>query len=286
LRRGATIAVIAVIANLVVIPLGSSVALASSCSSYQEYHYAWQWTATTAAFYHYPSSVLTNAYYGWVGIDGNIQFPNHVPTLGSSGDCAHSIGSIGVYFNDPPGTYGHSVIDTGWYTGCFILNNPPTCRYITLGAYDEVYNAATGSYQAPDISYEAPSTVITFKIEYNSSSGCFNSYWQYNVYTNTICRYSSGVMFAGSEAHTHVSGTIVEMPVTYYGSSTIGGNNELRIKGANGWVTWTTSLSSYTTSRYDESTGAPGCGNTCTVYYYLAEVHSYYYFEAYGENTG
>jgi hypothetical protein len=286
LIRGAALSrvvMVAVLASTIpsTVAFNTIVVEAASCPSYQEYHWGLQWTSTTSAFYHYPDSGFRNPYYGWVGVDGEIIFPNHVPDLGSSGDCAHSLGSLGTSFSEG------SWIQSGWYTGCFVLANPPVCRYITLGAYGENYNTGTGVYHAYDIAYVAPSTPIIFQVSYNSTQHCWNAYWQYNVLTGQNCIASSGLEWVGSEAHTHVAGTIVESPLTTYGNSNPNTDNGLRIKGGAGWVNWTTSPYGHLSSQYDESNGATnGCNFTCTVYYYLNELHPDYNLQTHGQNTG
>ncbi len=275
------------------------VALADACSAYQyaEYHYSGQWTASASTFYDYQTGYLfKNAYYGWVGVDGEIDVPNHVPNLGSDGTCAHSIGSVGASFHDAPGGLLNrsSWIQTGWYTGCFPLGNPPPCRYNTTGAYGENYHARSGTYNAYEIAFLALSAHVIFKVEFDGHS-CFVAYWNYSTSTGSICSTpnyplpTSAAVWAASEAHTHISGTIVEMPLTTYGNANPNTNNGLRIKGGSGWVAWTTAPNGHLTSFYDERNGAPGCNIQnpgCTVYYYFSQLNSNYRFQAYGENTG
>jgi hypothetical protein len=245
-----------------------------------------------SAFYHYGSGqTFQNAYFGWAGIDGEVDFPNHFPNLGSDGSCAHSSGQLGIGLQD------RSWIQAGWFAGCFILVQPPRCRFTTLGGYVETFNSITGRYTvndiAPNLPPIPPGSAIIFQIEYDTTipnSPCWKSYWYYNIGTTyDLCApvQSSGAAFAGGEAHTHLPGTVVEMPVTVYGNSNPNTNNGLRIKGGNGYVPWTTSLSSYTTAYYDERYGAPGaCAPSNQCFYWISEFNANYKLESYGQNTG
>lgn len=267
--------------------------LANGCQQPNETHWVAQWTSVASTFSHGPATgyPYRNGYYGWVGIDGEVDFPNYVPYLGSGGGlCSHSSGQLGFYLGDG------SWVQTGWYSGCFILVDPPVCRYITLGGYVEKRNVGTNTYNVFDVSPNSPvspGSAIIFMIEWGG--GCWNTYWMYNVSTGGLCSPipSSGEAWAGAEVHTHNQNTYVEMPLQYFGNSNPYTNNGLRIKGANGFVPWTTSLSSYYTSMYDEANGAQGCFTInpstgqyvwhCTVYYYYDTAYPNYRFGANGE---
>lgn len=283
-RRIAQLAIVALL-FLAMVPMTIPVtpALASTCSI-METHWVDQWTSVVSTFYDYQTGQpFINGYYGWVGVDGEIDFPDHIPDLGSDGSCAHSSGQLGFYLGDG------SWVQTGWYSGCFTII--PTCRLGDLGAYVEMDNLETHTYSVFDTNPNGgpvqPSTPIIFMIEWGG--GCWNTYWMYNVRTGGLCSPipTSGEAWAGAEVHTHVDDTIVEMPTTYYGNANPYTNNGLRIKGANGFVPWTNSLSSYYTSYYDEHNGAPGCGPPynpkCTVFYNYATVYANYRFGSGGE---
>jgi hypothetical protein len=76
------------------------------------------------------------------------------------------------------------------------------------------------------------------------------------------------------------------MPATLYGYSNPNTNNTLRIKGANGFVPWTSTLSSGQTNYYDERNGWPDCSTSGMPYcaYYWFGVYNYNYY-VYGVNT-
>lgn len=274
------------------IPLSHpQMALADTCPSYMEYHYSAQWTALSAYanFYHPPSLVLNEAYYGWVGIDGQILMPTHYPNLfvqGGGGSCHHSNGALAIHYDDTPGPLGQSFLTEGWYAGCQGVQSYGyyTCNSSSSGlsAFEEVYIAAGDTYFQIDKGTVGYSAAIIYRIEYSSSNHRWVLYTNYNVYVDEFCSTLpiSGAPEAASEVHTHYSGNIVEMPVTVYGYSSPSTNNALRIKGAAGYVPWTLTLSSQSTSEFDERT-------TSLPYWYSdLSPNNYYWFKSYGQNTG
>jgi hypothetical protein len=139
-----------------------------------------------------------------------------------------------------------SWVQEGWYNGCIAGH----CRSRNLGRYTEIGNPPFYEFIDRDTAPLSGSSI--FRIEYGGS-GCWNLYFDYSVLKDTYCALpGSGVPSAVSEVFTS-SGHSVGMPVTAYGYSDPNTNNALRIEGANGYVPWTSTLSSGQTGYYDEA---------------------------------
>jgi len=177
-------------------------------------------------------------------MDGQISYPSQYPYLGNQNN--HSAGWIGIAFSDG------GWVQEGWYEGCI----GGSCRTRNLGRYTEVMNGSTGFYEFKDWDTAPLAGSSIFLIEY-AGSGCWHLYLDYSVLKETYCSLpGSGVPEAVSEVYSG-DGSSVSMPVTVYGYSDPNTNNALRIKGASGFVPWTSSLSSGQTGYYDERSGQP-----------------------------
>jgi hypothetical protein len=125
---------------------------------------------------------------------------------------------------------------------------------------------------------------MIFRLEY-LNSGLWDLYMFCNALkVQTPSAYpmpTSGSPEAFSETLS-TDGSVVGMPLTYYGYSNPNTNNALRIRGANGYVAWTSNLSSGQTGYYDEQYGQTGCGQpgnpACAYYYFGVDNYNYYVY--------
>lgn len=127
------------------------------------YDYAGQWTSHSSTFYHPGSGcIVSDGYYGWVGINGQIQAPPHYPNLCCFQDTAnHSAGWLEMAFGGPVGW-----IQIGWLAGCINLGSPAqVCGDpSTLTLYDESVDQGTNpwtivSYADGQINFNATEIV-------------------------------------------------------------------------------------------------------------------------------
>lgn len=240
------------------------------------YHMSQQWTALSGygSFYHPPDRWQNHAYGGWVGVDGQITTPGHFPNLNGN-NSNHSLGWLETSFA-MQGPATDSWFQIGWLAGCIGSGGSSVCATSTSGLklYDERYNASTGLYNVYDDGGLAYGYSSIYIVEHHSDT-CWYAYKNYNVFVRQDCTFpSSGVGVVSSEVYSF-DGTIVEMPTTIYGYSDPNTNNALRLNGANGYVPWTTALSSGETSDYDERYSSPD--------YWFSAFNLYYKFESYGQ---
>lgn len=249
---------------------------ANSCMP--QFDYAFQYTGTVNTFYHLPTCPQ-NGYFGWVGVNGQIVTPSHFPNLGNNNG-NHSIGWLGVSFNDTPGPIGPSFTQEGWYAGCLGYQGKQICSTSSLHTYDEQYSGPTDTYWVFDNGPLSYSSGHVYRIEYSTTDSCWYIYFNYSTLVDALCSVpgspipSSAAMEAISEVAS-VSGAVIEMPKATYGYSSINTNSTLRIKGANGWVNWTPSLSSGGTIQWDERNSTPS--------YWLTTLRADYDIQGYGQ---
>jgi hypothetical protein len=255
----------------------ASMPVAATCGTGAAgYHYAYESTVGSGygGLYN-PPNCVAGPDYGWVGIDGLLTYPSHFPDLNGNALQNHAAGYAAISFADG------GWVQEGWYAGCLV--NEMYCRQSVLGRYTEILNKSVtpNFYEFIDWDTAAFSGTSIFRIEY-ASGGCWKMYFDYSTLKKTYCGLpGSGRPEAVGEVKTIV-GNSVEMPLTVYGSSSPNTNSGLRIKSANGWGSWTTTVS---TGYYDERNGQPGCtpsGSPPCLYYYISYFNSYYKFEAYG----
>lgn len=259
-----------------------SVVLANSCQApglSGSYDYAFQYTGTAAAFYHLPTCPH-NGYFGWVGVNGQVVTPSHFPNLGGS-STNHSIGWLGVSFDDTPGPMGSSWAQEGWYAGCLAGQGQQICTSgSVMDYYDEQYDAGNDAYYVFDNGTLSDGSGHIIRIEYSPGDKCWYEYFNYSTLEDSLCSVQGGpipgsaAMEATSEVWSGNGGTI-EMPKTVYGYSSPGTNSTLRIKGAAGWVNWTSSLSTGGTIAWDERNTSPT--------YTLSVLVADYEIEGYGQ---
>lgn len=233
-------------------------AIASSC--YGQFDYADILTGTAQVTTSDPTC-QSGYYFGWVGVNGQIQAPSHFPSLGGTKD--HSVGYLMMGFHDnPPGPLGYSFVQTGWLAGCLAENGQQLCATPSTGllSYTEMYFDAVNQYfvnegAAGGLAYGSTSI---FRIEWDGVH-CWNLYMNYNTWSDALCDWTSppapvprsGAAEMISETDSHY-GIRVEMPTTIYGYSNPNTNNALRIKGAAGYAAWTPTLSTGGTVAWDE----------------------------------
>lgn len=264
---------IAVLVCLIVWTYGTTSPVLASAGGF---HMSQQWTAQSGygGFYHPPSSWQNHAYAGWAGIDGQIVTPTHFPNLGGT-TSSHSVGWIEHSFAMQH-AYTDSWFQIGWLAGCVSGGGVAVCGTTGLKLYDERYNATTGLYNVYDDGALGYNAADTYRVEHLSDT-CWYAYKSYNVLVRQDCTFpSSGVAVVSSEVYSS-NGVAVEMPTTFYGYSNPNTNNALRIKGGNGYVPWSGTLSSGETSDYDERSSSPD--------YWISTLSPYnhYWFESYGQ---
>lgn len=276
---------LAVAVSPMVVNQSTFLAAPTSCSSI--YDNAVQWTAVSSAFYHPGTGCFgDNAYFGWVGIDGAIKTPAHFPNIYND-TSNHSNGWMEMMFTNPAGW-----IQIGWLGGCLINGTTYTCGDPpNIVLYDESVSTAT---YPPTVVVSADgnlafSATDTYRVEYYPQYSNWEIFDQYNNLIRTIyfSWVSGAPTIAGEVCNCNQPPPIqeIEMPVTVFGSSNPYTNSGLRIKGANGYVPWTSSLSSYTTSWYDERYCPNDNCPSPAVPYYASLFYSNYEFEAYGNTT-
>jgi hypothetical protein len=259
----------------------------TNCSA--DYDHSVQWTATTSVFYHPETGCFgTNAYRGWVGINGQVQSPSHFPNINND-TSNHSLGWIEMMFSNPSGW-----IQVGWLAGCLINGTTYTCSDPSgpLKIYDESENLAFNPplvVVATDGTFNY-STGDIFRVEYYPQYPCWDIFDSYNNLIRSFCGtfpWQSGAPAVAGEvcncdAPPYVE---IEMPTTVFGYSNPNTNNALRVKGANGYVPWNGNLSSYTTSWYDERTCPNSSCPSPSVPYYISNVTSNYQLQTYGNTS-
>ena len=221
------------------------------------YHYAGQVTALDSTF---TQCGVTREYGGWNGVDGQLQTPATLATLGNYAT-DHTLGLFPAQIDND--TYW---LQLGWYTG--IISNgpvPPLCFYpncvyrnSTYGYYIE--NQSPSGYLVEDFGPAALGSARTSDMIYNASSGCWEAYLSYGGSVSfQDCKegaFHSGAMWATSEMLSQ-SGVAAGLPTSYFGTTNPNTNAALRLHGGNGWVSWNGSLSSYGTETFDERNTAP-----------------------------
>lgn len=262
LRSGAVALLGCLLASIAVIV---SVRSASASYCFGPYDYAFQYTAGQAGTYHDPACAPT-AYFGWIAVNGQVQTPSHFPSLGTNAtNDNHSAGWLGMAFNDTPGPLGHSNVQEGWYAGCVGGRGMILCDSASTGlyGYDERYFAQIDDYNIFSAGALSYNSAHIDRIEWDGSH-CWVVFKNYNVFQDQMCDSAyppgqvprSGEPQATSETVT-ADQSCVEMPATVYGYSSPNTNNALRIKGAAGYVPWTSTLSHGGTIDWDERNGSP-----------------------------
>jgi hypothetical protein len=217
-----------------------------------DYDYAIQLTSTSAGSYNPRTGCPYQIphYFGWVGINGQIFTPSAFPYLGGRSD-NHSGGWIDVSFG-VCGTCQGNWIQVGWNGGCL----PRFCDSNQIGLYVETQFTVNG---VPILSEDNDGSLSNSSADIYSIEYYGNGNWEvFDHYNNLLRSYinlpGSGLMEAGGEVCCDNSSPHpVQMPVQYIGYSSPGTNNTLRIKGANGYVDWTPTLSTGGTAIFDES---------------------------------
>jgi hypothetical protein len=229
------------------------------------YHYALQFTAvSTTSNPHNGCGLSVEAvYHGWAGINGQIQTPTSVVSM-SGAD--HAVGWIGMYW-----LAQDTWIQIGWYTGIVGIGTTTDCQpgicVRRSGSYGLYVEAQRGSdYSIYDFSHLAPGGRVTYRIERHQDPGCWSVYYNYNVFAASFCGFpSAGGAFVVNELY-NPSGSS-HMPRSEFGVASRGTNQTLRLRGANGWVDWTTAVK---TRQVDER------GNPAGRNYNMSGIHSYW----------
>ncbi len=202
------------------------------------------------------------SYDGWRGVGGQTQTPASMLTLGNYEE-DHALGWLGAAWNS--NTYS---MQTGWFTGTVSDLNVPVApsqcipgdcvqRSGTYGFYVESKSPA--GYFVFDSGQASLSSVATWRLMFNASNGCWESYVGYPgqlVLQDCNESFQTGAMFATAEMLSY-SGTVVPLPISYFGASSSTSNKSLRLLTSTGWESWDGSLSALYTARFDERNTAP-----------------------------
>lgn len=267
---------------------GTATASPTSCDTNSDW--TAEYTSLSPGFYHPENGgcLGTNAYFGWAGVDGQIQTPSHAPNL-QHDTTNHSLGWLEMAFSDR-----HSWVQVGWLGGCVTNGTVYACADLgTIGIYDEEQNGPTGAYAVGYDGAASLNTGYVLRVEFYPP-GCWQAFDMYDNLLRSLCAPgpwsfpTSGAAIVASEtcncASPFGSGPQIEMPVTLFGSSNPNTNNGLRVKGANGYVPWTTSLSSGSTAYYDER-NCPNASCVGSPAYWVSAFNPNYYFEAFGNTS-
>lgn len=225
------------------------------CGDVNGYHYAGQLTSTSNAF---TQCATPSDYEGWNGVDGQLQTPATLAQLGNY-TTDHELGLFSAQLDN-----GSFWLQLGWYTGQIgtVVNGNCdyavcTERFITYGYYIE--DMTPQGYTVFDKGYAPNGSARTSDMIYNKNTGCWEAYLSYGgLASETDCTesYHTGAMWATTEVEIS-SGVVATMPTAVFGTSNPNTNAALRLHGANGWVSWNGSLSSYYTATFDEHSYTP-----------------------------
>ncbi len=200
---------------------------------------------------------------------------------------------------------GTAWVQEGWVAGGISGNGYTICTTTAIHLYEEGQNGNASSYTNADIGGLSLNSSYVLRIEYfpntsgndceahnpNYRGSCWISFYNYNYAEAEYDGFpTSGAPTVAGEVYSPYCGSwscgsgnaVVEMPTTIFGSSDPSTNNGLRIDGANGYVPWNTSLSSGSTSAYDER-NCPNTGNCPhSPAYTVSNFNNYYKVETYG----
>lgn len=174
-------------------------------------------------------------------------------------------------------------IQIGWAAGCVGSEPQVQCFNSSPGLFEELLYP-NGTYSVTSDGSLAYSSADTYRIEYYPSTAVWKVFDNYNHWLRDVTDMpTSGAPTISTEVFNgNTPGHAVEMPLTTFGSSNPNTNAGMRIKGANGWVVWSTSLSSHYTTKYDESNcpNPTWCQSGPPVYgvpFYLSVYNANYY---------
>jgi hypothetical protein len=174
-------------------------------------------------------------------------------------------------------------IQTGYYTGTvgIPIGGCPRTYYCIRRAtgYGLYFEFLLGNenqdYDVEIVPAGTPWAALTHKIlridHYTSTANpyCFVVYRDYNVAVKTVCtNVYNGYIQTGSpgvwnEAQSVYSASIA-WPAAFYGSTNPGTNNTIRVRGANGWQDWNTSLLAGKTATFFEDPNVYSPSTTTT----------------------
>jgi hypothetical protein len=133
-------------------------------AGHSAWHWAVQWTATANSFYHHgQGSPGVNAYYRWIGVNGRVITPNHLPGMNNP-ERDHSLGNVTILLPNS------SWVQAVWYTGVIGTHLPPCndgqciVRSTSMRRYNEWKNQSTGLYGIYDFGSLLPSSGVIYRI--------------------------------------------------------------------------------------------------------------------------
>ncbi len=236
--RRLTSVAIACCVGVALVGFGNGVASASGpCGGYG---YSAQLTASTSGAVVCPGD--SNPYYGYNGVDGQIQTPPQLAPIPINND-AHSIGYVDANFN----TANSAWLQIGWASGLVTRGHTiSNCTFDINCIYS--YNQyllyfeqlePNGFYFIKHMGSLGLSGLVTYRIQYSSSDNCWLTYYNNSTLTDSSCVVYpiSGFMAAANETWSGPSG-YMGMPMSNFGSATPNTNQTMRLHGASGWADW------------------------------------------------
>lgn len=203
-------------------PMASAVTLPCNAA----FAYAGQMTSTTAG----ESACPNYGYFGYVGIDGQIQTPGALPSGLSVDDRA--LGYLNASFNNY-----QAWLQVGWMAGYLGDSSSSISSYDAYRLYfEQLY--PSGFYYVKNVSGLGYGGKVTYRIDY-AGNGCWKTFYNYNVQTDYSCSYpASSLMSASSETGNGGTGSFSSMPRSWFGVAASNTNQTLRLRGSTGWHDW------------------------------------------------
>jgi hypothetical protein len=228
-------------------------AIQGNCGSNAGYHYAGEWTSYTNSLTHCSAN---NAYFGWLGVRGQITTPSSNPSLPDYTK-DHRLGWLGAQFTSYTAT-----LQTGWFTGTlgtYLNCVAPTCvrRNGTYGRYVE--NLAPTGYSVLDYGTVALGSSTTSRVTLDPSTGCWRVWLSFlGGWVQEDCSEPGyGAMVATTEMYS-LSGNFVSLPTAYFGVNDPSSTGALQlVNGSNTFESWDQTLTAHSTERFDERYSTP-----------------------------
>jgi hypothetical protein len=197
----------------------------------------------------------SNAYNGWIGVDGAIETPPAAPNLNDGID--HNAGWLGVYwFTGSPQEW----LQIGWFTGkisetttsgCSSAQlSAHTCTQTSVGAYALYveYQVGANDYYVNTLSSLSRGSDVIYRVAYDGG-GCWSAFYNYTTPAGPeVCGLpDSGPMAVTNELYNQ-SGQ-GQMALGYFGYTDPSSNDALRLEGADGYVPWNSQLTAGKTAK-------------------------------------
>lgn len=211
------------------------------------YHYAGMITTTTNVGAEHWTTQCSGPqttsnftpYYGWAGIEGQIQTPPTNTAIGAL-DADHQAGWIGINFANG------GWIQIGWFRGTVGCDASHQVSYSGTGYHMDIEVVNDANAAATCVGYsivnQSPLSLggtVSYRIEY--TSGCWDVFYG-AAHPVHRCDLQPISGFAEMENELY-GGDDTVMPSSDFGVASSSSASALRLKGAGGWVPWTTTIS-------------------------------------------